>query len=424
MCSRQSKRLPTSIDQGVTCEVRYPVRILREFEGHTGHSPHSNRSVFSFQKYCTHSSKCTVNLAVAHAAFGVGDRPGSSGVLHPRLRPLGGRGDGACGRRAGGLPYLHEVSQGLRRRPAAAASGAARLRAGHGTFVPSPRRTSRTRATARAWPRHRRPTRYAVRGADVRHPPAPRCHGAVELPVRHPRLPGPLPGRHPTGEAGARPELPLPRGKKPGRPPIWTRRQLIDGIRRRTRAGTPWRDVPERYGPWGRVYGLLRRWRRDGIRQRIFTRLQAQADAKDLITRDIDVDSTIRRTHQHAAGTRKGGIRRGKGESAEGTARRDRHRAGRSRSRTLARWPDHQAPLGRRAGPEACVDRHHGRTARELRAVRPRPEGGLSASHEAGPAPHPTRPRLGSHGGRPRVAVTRIVARRGRQLMESPAFRG
>ncbi|MFF5471407.1 transposase [Streptomyces achromogenes] len=40
---------------------------------------------------------------------------------------------------------------------------------------------------------------------------------------------------------------------------MWTRRQLIDGIRRRTRAGTPWRDVPERYGPWGRVYGVLRR---------------------------------------------------------------------------------------------------------------------------------------------------------------------
>ncbi|MFF0067129.1 transposase [Streptomyces sp. NPDC005279] len=39
------------------------------------------------------------------------------------------------------------------------------------------------------------------------------------------------------------------RGGKPGRPPIWTRRQLTDGIRWRTRTGTPWRDVPERYGP-------------------------------------------------------------------------------------------------------------------------------------------------------------------------------
>ncbi|MEU9992979.1 transposase [Streptomyces sp. NPDC048045] len=44
-------------------------------------------------------------------------------------------------------------------------------------------------------------------------------------------------------------EPPLPRGMKSGRPPRWSRRQLVDGIRRRTRAGTPWRDAPERYGP-------------------------------------------------------------------------------------------------------------------------------------------------------------------------------
>ncbi|MEV0035647.1 hypothetical protein [Streptomyces sp. NPDC050804] len=26
---------------------------------------------------------------------------------------------------------------------------------------------------------------------------------------------------------------------------MWTRRQLVNGIRWRTRAGTPWRDMPE-----------------------------------------------------------------------------------------------------------------------------------------------------------------------------------
>ncbi|MES9510442.1 transposase [Streptomyces sp. NPDC000609] len=69
----------------------------------------------------------------------------------------------------------------------------------------------------------------------------------------------------------------LPGGKKPGRPPIWTRRQLIDGIRFRTRTGVPWRDVPERYGPWGRVYDLFRRWQRDGTWQSILAELQVQA---------------------------------------------------------------------------------------------------------------------------------------------------
>ncbi|MFJ9434581.1 IS5 family transposase [Streptomyces sp. NPDC101490] len=100
----------------------------------------------------------------------------------------------------------------------------------------------------------------------------------------------------------ARLELLLLQGMKPGRPQVWTRRQLIDGIRWRTRTGAPWRDVPERYGPWDRVYDLFRRWQRDGTWARILTRLQAEADAKGLITWDVNVDSTVCRAHQHAAG--------------------------------------------------------------------------------------------------------------------------
>jgi transposase len=75
----------------------------------------------------------------------------------------------------------------------------------------------------------------------------------------------------------------LPKGNRLGRPPVWTRRQLIDGIRFRVRRGIPWRDVPEEYGPWGRVYDLFRRWQRNGTWQRIFTQLQAQADRPDVI---------------------------------------------------------------------------------------------------------------------------------------------
>ncbi|UQW99309.1 IS5 family transposase [Streptomyces sp. RerS4] len=114
----------------------------------------------------------------------------------------------------------------------------------------------------------------------------------------------------------------LPVGKKPGRPPVWTRRQLIDGIRFRTRTGVPWRDMPEQYGPWARVYDLFRRWQRDGTWQRILSELQAQADARELITWDLNIDSTVCRAHQHAAGARKGG-------SAGRAARRRRRRAGR-----------------------------------------------------------------------------------------------
>ncbi|MFF5712538.1 IS5 family transposase [Streptomyces sp. NPDC012756] len=138
----------------------------------------------------------------------------------------------------------------------------------------------------------------------------------------------------------------LPTGKKPGRPRTWTRRLLIDGIRWRTRAGTPWRDVPERCGPWDRVYDLFRRWRRDGTWKQVFEQLQVQADAKGLITWDVSVDSTVCRAHQHAAGARKKG-------SAARAARRGRHRAGRPRSRTLPRRSDHEDPPRGRAGQKS-----------------------------------------------------------------------
>jgi transposase len=97
----------------------------------------------------------------------------------------------------------------------------------------------------------------------------------------------------------------LPKGKRPGRPPKWSKRQLIDGIRWRTRTGAPWRDVPERYGSWQRVYALFRCWQRDGTWARILAALQGLAQAEGLIRWVVSVDSTVNRAHQHAAGARK-----------------------------------------------------------------------------------------------------------------------
>jgi transposase len=96
----------------------------------------------------------------------------------------------------------------------------------------------------------------------------------------------------------------LPVGKKPGRPPLWSKRQLLDGIRWRVRVGSPWRDVPPVYGCWQTVYGLFRRWQRDGVWALILAALQTRADAAGLITWEVSVDSTINRAHQHAAGAR------------------------------------------------------------------------------------------------------------------------
>ena len=96
----------------------------------------------------------------------------------------------------------------------------------------------------------------------------------------------------------------LPRGKRPGRPPTYTRRQLVDGIRWRDRVGAPWRDVPERYGHWQSIYALFRSWQRAGVWRRIWITLLGFADTAGLICWQLSVDSTINRAHQHAAGAR------------------------------------------------------------------------------------------------------------------------
>jgi transposase len=124
-----------------------------------------------------------------------------------------------------------------------------------------------------------------------------------------------------SNEQWARLEPLLPKGIKSGRPPKWSKRQLIDGIRWRTRTGAPWRDVPARYGPWQTVYGLFRRWQRDGTWQQLLTALQAQADAKGLITWEVSVDSTVTRAHQHAAGARNGGTGNAKNRAGSTSSR-------------------------------------------------------------------------------------------------------
>jgi len=131
----------------------------------------------------------------------------------------------------------------------------------------------------------------------------------------------------------------LPKGEKPGRPPKWTRRQLIDGIRWRIRTGSPWRDVPAGYGPWQTVYGRHRRWQRDGTWARVLTALQALADAAGLICWDVSVDSTIARAHQHAAGAAKKGI-----------CRRNRPVGLAASSPPITRWAGRGV-----AGPRSCT---------------------------------------------------------------------
>lgn len=85
-------------------------------------------------------------------------------------------------------------------------------------------------------------------------------------------------------------------------------RIVVNGVLYRTRTGIPWRDLPERYGPWQTVYERHRRWSADGTWATILHALQAGAD---VTARDddgswaVNADSTSCRAHQHAAGARR-----------------------------------------------------------------------------------------------------------------------
>src|SRR5215216_3344487 len=84
-----------------------------------------------------------------------------------------------------------------------------------------------------------------------------------------------------------------------------TRSRVIDGIRWRLRTGAPWRDVPERYGPWQTCYDRFVRWRQDGTWEMLLTRLLSEADASGELEWTVSVDSTVARAHQHSAGARR-----------------------------------------------------------------------------------------------------------------------
>ncbi|MFF8300237.1 MULTISPECIES: IS5 family transposase [Streptomyces] len=94
-----------------------------------------------------------------------------------------------------------------------------------------------------------------------------------------------------------------------GRPRVDDRR-VINGMVYKIRTGLPWRDLPDRYGPWQTVYTRFRRYALSGVFTQALQQIQAQADAAGDIDWLVQIDSTIVRAHQHAAATgRKGGRR-------------------------------------------------------------------------------------------------------------------
>ena len=93
-------------------------------------------------------------------------------------------------------------------------------------------------------------------------------------------------------------------------------RRVLNAIFYVLRTGMPWRDLPERYGPYTTAYNRFNRWSRRGIFKRMFDTLAAKSrNSLHLI------DSTIVKAHRSASGA-KGGSKIRRSASAEAVAPR------------------------------------------------------------------------------------------------------
>ena len=91
--------------------------------------------------------------------------------------------------------------------------------------------------------------------------------------------------------------LPTQRGPEPK----IGHRAFIDAVLFRAKTGIPWRDLPERFGPWKTVYNRFALWSHRGHWARIFKALQLEVDDDGVI-----IDASVVRAHQDAAGGKGG----------------------------------------------------------------------------------------------------------------------
>jgi transposase len=127
-------------------------------------------------------------------------------------------------------------------------------------------------------------------------------------------------------------------------------RLMLDGILWRLNTGAPWRDLPDRFGPWQTVYDRFANLRRSGLLDRIIAQLQLRLNAAGFIDPDLFcIDGTNIRAARAAAGAR------GKKPAARG--------AGRSRPGPLPRRLRDQGPRGDRRPGIAAGGRRDGRPA-------------------------------------------------------------
>jgi len=101
--------------------------------------------------------------------------------------------------------------------------------------------------------------------------------------------------------------MPQDAGRR-GRP--WNdHRTMLEAIIWRFRTGSPWRDLPEAFGPYQSVWQRHRLWSTDGTYLRMLAAGRDQVRSDDgAVEAILSIDSTIVRAHQHAAGARRDSV--------------------------------------------------------------------------------------------------------------------
>ena len=80
-------------------------------------------------------------------------------------------------------------------------------------------------------------------------------------------------------------------------------RLFLEAVLWRVRTGSPWRDLPSRFGDWNSVFQRFRRWVRAGVFERLFEQVSDEPDFEYAL-----IDGTIVSAHQKASGA-KGGLK-------------------------------------------------------------------------------------------------------------------
>lgn len=77
-------------------------------------------------------------------------------------------------------------------------------------------------------------------------------------------------------------------------------RKFIEAVLWINRTGSPWRDLPEHFGYWHRVYVRYNRWAHKGVWNAIFEEISNDPDLEYIM-----IDGSITRVHQHGASKKK-----------------------------------------------------------------------------------------------------------------------